>query len=398
MASRASAVNFELTKDAQASAVRAGFVTLALFSIGHFVIDLYSSALSTFQPFLGEKLNLSLTQAGLLGGLMVFSGSVVQPAYGLLSDRFHTRMFSVLAPAVAGLFISSLGLASNFAWLAALVFLGGAGVASFHPQASARATMGIRSHRGRWMAVFVTSGSLGLAVGPTYFSTILDHLGLSRGPWAAIPGVLVTILLFSLVAPVNPPAHAHRQFDWHPLHAVWRPLTVLYFLVFIRSVVQIVFGQLLPLYLHRERNFTIAEASYALSLYLFCGAVGGFAGGHLADRFGGRRVNMFSMIGCLPFLALFFLTTGVAAMIGLALAALILLFTLPVNVVMAQELVPSQVGTVSALMMGFAWGMAGLIFIPLTGWIGDHSSLHLALALLSVFPIAGFFLTLKLPK
>ena len=107
---------------------------------------------------------------------------------------------------------------------------------------------------------------------------------------------------------------------------------------------------------------------------------------------------MFSMIGCLPFLALFFLTTGVASMIGLALAALILLFTLPVNVVMAQELVPSQVGTVSALMMGFAWGMAGLIFIPLTGWAGDHSSLHVALASLSVFPLVGFFLTLKLPK
>ena len=398
MASRAPAVHFEVAGDNHARAVRAGYITLALFSIGHFVIDLYSSALSAFQPILGEKLHLSLTQAGLLGGLMVFSGSVVQPAYGLLSDRFHTRMFSVLAPAMAGIFISSLGLAPTFAWLALLVFLGGAGVASFHPQASARATIGIRSHRGRWMAVFVTSGSLGLAVGPTYFSTILSHVGLTRGVWAAVPGILVTILLLGMIAPVDPPARQGRQFDWRPLRAVRKPLTVLYFLVFIRSIVQIVFNQLLPLYLHRERHFTIVDASYALSLYLFCGAVGGFAGGHLADRFGGRRVNMFSMIGCVPFLALFFLTTGVTAMVGLALAALILLFTLPVNVVMAQELVPSQVGTVSALMMGFAWGMAGLIFIPLTGWIGDHSSLHFALALLSVFPVAGFFLTLKLPK
>lgn len=398
MASQAQSVELRLTGDERARQVRSAFVTLALFSVGHFVIDLYSSALSTFQPFLGEKLGLSLTQAGLLGGLMVFSGSVVQPVYGYLSDRFHTRMFSVLAPAVAGIFISSLGLAPAFSWLALLVVLGGAGVASFHPQASARATMGIRSHRGRWMAVFVSAGSLGLAVGPTYFSALLGYTGLARGTWAAIPGVLVTILLLGLVPSFNPPVHSLRRFDWRPLRALWKPLTLLYFLIFIRSVVQIVFGQLLPLYLHRERNFTIAQASYALSLYLMAGAIGGFAGGHVADRFGGRRVNIFSMIGCLPFLALFFLTTGVPAMIGLALAALILLFTLPVNVVMAQELVPSQVGTVSALMMGFAWGMAGLIFIPLTGFIGDHSSLHLALASLSVFPIIGFFLTLKLPK
>ena len=65
---------------------------------------------------------------------------------------------------------------------------------------------------------------------------------------------------------------------------------------------------------------------------------------------------------------------------------------------MAQELVPSQAGTVSALMMGFAWGMAGLIFIPLTGWAGDHFTLHRALASLSLFPVIGFFLALRLPK
>ena len=118
----------------------------------------------------------------------------------------------------------------------------------------------------------------------------------------------------------------------------------------------------------------------------------------MADRFGGRRVILISMAGCLPFAALFFLTTGTASMIGLALTGLILLFTIPVNVVMAQELVPTQSGTVSALMMGFAWGMAGLIFIPLTGWAGDHFTLHRALGALSLFPVIGFFLAPKLPK
>ena len=76
----------------------------------------------------------------------------------------------------------------------------------------------------------------------------------------------------------------------------------------------------------------------------------------------------------------------------------ILLFTIPVNVVMAQELVPSQAGTISALMMGFAWGAAGVIFIPLTGWLADLTSLHHALSALVIFPIVGFFLTLKLPR
>jgi FSR family fosmidomycin resistance protein-like MFS transporter len=37
-----------------------------------------------------------------------------------------------------------------------------------------------------------------------------------------------------------------------------------------------------------------------------------------------------------------------------------LLSTLPVNVAMAQELVPEQTSTVSALMMGAAWGVGAL--------------------------------------
>jgi hypothetical protein len=104
------------------------------------------------------------------------------------------------------------------------------------------------------------------------------------------------------------------------------------------------------------------------------------------------------MIGSVPFLALFFLASGLSALLGLALGGFILLFTIPVNVVMAQDLVPSQAGTVSALMMGVSWGMAGLIFIPLAGWVADPESLHAALLSLIAFPVLGFFLTLKLPK
>jgi len=379
--------------------VRAGFLGLILFSLGHFFIDLYSAALGTFQPVLGDKLGLSLTQAGILGGLAVFSASVMQPVYGYLSDRFHSRLFTALAPAVAGIFISALGIAPAFGWLVALVLLSGCGVASFHPQASSRATLGLAGNRGKWMAIFISAGTLGLAAGPVYFSTFFSWIGPERTYWAALPGVLITVmLLVFLPDPPRPAEQLRKHFDWRPLRAVWKPLTILYFLVFIRSIIQIVFGQFLPLYLHRERGFGVAAASYSLALYLAAGAIGGFLGGHLSDRFGGRRVILISMAGCLPFLVLFFLTSGAVSLIGLAFTGLLLLFTIPVNVVMAQELVPSQAGTVSALMMGFAWGMAGLIFIPVTGWLGDHFTLHNSLFALGLFPVIGIFLTLKLPK
>ena len=45
-----------------------------------------------------------------------------------------------------------------------------------------------------------------------------------------------------------------------------------------------------------------------------------------------------------------------------------------------------------------AWGSAGMIFIPLTGWFADIWSIQWAFAGLIVFPVLGFLLGLKLPR
>lgn len=362
-------------------------------------MDLYSGALGALQPLLVKRFGMSLTEAGLLGGLLVCSSSLMQPLYGYLSDRFRTRLFAALGPGIAGLFISSLGLAPNYGWLLLIVALGGAGIAAFHPQASAKATLGMEGKRGRAMAIFISSGTLGFACGPLCFSAVTGLFGLRGTIWAAIPGLLICALLIATLpeARALKPA-AEQGSDWRALRSVWKPLAIFYSLVFIRSIVQVTYAQMIPLYLTLERGYSVAAASVTLSLFLAFGAFGGFLGGHLSDRFGGKPVIVISMIASVPLLMLFFLTDGFVSAAGLLLGGLILLFTIPVNVVMAQDLVPSQAGTISALMMGFAWGSAGLVFIPLTGWLADVVSMHTALLALLVFPLIGFVLSLRLPK
>src|SRR5437763_2024550 len=88
---------------------RVSVLPLVLFCLGHFLVDLYSGALGALQPLLQSRFGLNFTQAGILGGVMVCSSSVMQPVYGLLSDRWRSRFFTALAPALAGIFISSLG-------------------------------------------------------------------------------------------------------------------------------------------------------------------------------------------------------------------------------------------------------------------------------------------------
>jgi FSR family fosmidomycin resistance protein-like MFS transporter len=361
--------------------------------------DLYSGALGALQPLLVKQFGMTLASAGLLGGVLAWSSSVMQPVYGYLSDRYRTRLFAALGPAVAGVFISCLGIAPSYTWLLVMVAAGGAGIASFHPQATSQAVLGMGRSRGRAMAAFISAGSLGYALGPAYFSMVTEHLGLGRAWWAAVPGLVLSgLLLMTLPSPPKLHSKTRAGFDWRALRAEWKPLTLLYALVFIRSIIQVTFAQFIPLYLCRERGFGIAAAAYTLTGYLTFGALGGFIGGHLADRFGGRRIIMVSMLASVPFLALFFLAGGWLSIAGLWVGGLILLFTTPVNVVMAQELVPSQAGTISALLMGFAWGMAGLIFIPIVGRASDLFSMHHALMALTVFPLVGFFLSLRLKK
>ena len=379
--------------------VSPGMLTLILLSAGHFLIDLYSGALGVLQPLLVDKLRLSLTQAGLLGGVLVFSSSVTQPFYGYLSDRWRSRLFSGLSPAVAGVFISSLGYAPGFGWALALVFLGGAGVSAFHPQGSAWAAAGLERNRPRWMAVFISAGTLGLALSPFFYSQIVAAHGLESAVWAAIPGILVSALLLTAMPVPAQPLGGGTRFDWAPLKAVRRPLAILFAGVFLRSVVQITYTQFLALYLSRERGFTLRQAALTLTLYLAAGALGGFIGGNLSERFGARRVILASFLFSTPFMAVFFFGgQGPWGVASLALGGLILLFTIPVNVVVAQELAPKQAGTVSALMMGFAWGSAGLIFIPLTGWAADQTSLHTALSALLAFPLLGYWVSRHLPE
>lgn len=341
---------------------------------------------------------MNFTQAGILAGVLSFSSSVLQPCWGYLSDRFHSRLFTALAPAMAGIFISSLGRAPNYGMLLVMVFLGGAGIASFHPHAASNATHGITRNRARAMAIFICSGTAGLAVGPTYFSAVSGRLGLLGTYWAALPGVALSALLLLFLHPAQHSVEARPRFNWEPLRAVRKPMTILFLLVFIRSIVQINFTQFLPLYLHTTRGYSLTSASLNLTLYLGTGAIGGLIGGNLADRFGGRRVILFSMIVSVPLLSLFLFTSGWISTVALAASGLVLLCTMPVNLVLAQQLAPSQTGTVSALMMGFGWGTAGLVFIPLTGWISDLFSMQTAFVALVAFPLLGFVLALKLPK
>ncbi len=374
--------------------VRLDRTTLGL-SAGHFFIDCYSGMLGAFLPFLHRELGISLTQAGILGGVLIFSSSFLQPVYGYLSDRLQHGAFVALAPAVAGVFISSLGLAPNFGVLLVLVLLGGAGVGVFHPQGTALASRG-RRHAGFRLSFFITSGMIGYSLGPWLITEVIARLGLDQSYWAALPGVAVSLLLvWRGPRLVRRPVTQQARRIWGQMRRRTRPILVLFWLVVLRSSVHLSLVSFLPL-LMTGRGFSELAGAQLLTLFIFAGGLGGFLGGTLMDRFGGKRVIVISAFSYAPVLAGFLLFPGFWSIVLLAAGGGILFLTAPVNVAMARRMVPEGAGTVSALMMGFAWGVGG-VAVPLVGVASEWIGLSTALLALVIGNVLAAPLALSLP-
>jgi len=369
---------------------------LILVSLGHFTIDSYSSFFSPLLPLLVAKLHLNLTLVGSLVALAAVSSSFSQPLFGWLSDRVHRPWFVAFGPLVAAVFLSSVGLAPTYGALIALLMLGGIGVAAFHPQAAVIAG-NLTPRRGLAMSIFVTGGTLGFALGPLFAVSVVAAVGLERTWVAAVPGLVVGSLLLAWFMRVTPrPRNTGAIPALAELRPVLRPLTLLYFAVVSRSAVSYGFMTFLPIRLH-QHGFSVATGGYVLTAYLALGAMGGFLGGWLADRWGGRRVVVASFIGATPLYFAFLFLPDVAGLVALILGSFLLQTSLPVNVVLGQELSPRHSSTISSLLMGAAWGVGALLIGPI-GALADVRGLTAALTALACVLVGGLGCALALPK
>jgi MFS transporter, FSR family, fosmidomycin resistance protein len=354
-------------------------LTLTVLCAGHFVNDSYSSIIYPLLPLIKIKLGLSSAQIFWLAPLYAISSSLMQPVYGFISDRYFRRFFAVFGPAITGIFVSMIGLAPSYGILIVLLVAGGIGIGSFHPQAAAMAATASSERRRVGVAMFSALGTLGFAVGPLVITRVVSAYGLEHSYYIVGTGLLMSAVLYRLCPPL--PAHSSsvpgvEKIKWQLLAALrtaWKPLTLLYLITVIRSGLQMTTNNYLPFML-QDRGYALTETGNAMTVFLLLGGIGGVAGGFTAERFSGRAVTLYSGLLAGPLMIGAFALTGPLSIVCLGLGGFMLLATIPVIVAMAQELVPGQTSTVSALMMGAAWGVGALApqalsnFVPAFGF------------------------------
>ncbi|MCK5554316.1 MAG: MFS transporter, partial [Deltaproteobacteria bacterium] len=361
--------------------------SLAVLTSAHLITDAYNNFLPPLIPLLMQKMNLSLTLSGSLITIRALASFFTQPAVGYVSDRSGVGLFVIFGPLVMGIFISLLGIAPSYWFLALCLIMGGIGHSALHPQSAAMIGDIDRRRAGFFMSVWMIGGTIGMAIGPLIVTVVVSIFGLIGTLYTVVFAVIITIFLIKL-APAPPPSNVA---DAYSLRAHLLPkmgsLALLWFLVVIRSATGMSFLTFLSVLLIRK-GFPLVTSGLAVSLYTGGGVLGGFIGGTLSDYVGKKKVMLASFLLSPVVLLLFLKSHGTLSLGFLIIGGLCMWGTNPVIIVAAQEIAPESRTLVSSMMMGLAWGV-GNILVTVTGFLGDTVGLENALQWILLLPLIG---------
>ena len=161
---------------------------LVLLSLGHMVADINSSALPAMLPFLKESLGLSYAMAGMIILVSSVTSSVIQPAFGYVTDKKSLLWFLPLGCFCAALGMSLVGWAGSYEQILFLVTFGGLGVAIYHPEGWRVANFFAGAKKATGMSIFAVGGNLGFAMGPLMATFFVKYWGLKGSSFFLIPG------------------------------------------------------------------------------------------------------------------------------------------------------------------------------------------------------------------
>ena len=164
---------------------------LAILSIAHLVTDVNQGALPVLLPYFKETLHLSYTTAGVILLFSNITSSVIQPAFGYLSDRRPIGWFLPVAPVIASAGMAITGFLPNYSLLLICVIGYGFGVASFHQEGFKTAYFFTGERKATGMSIFAVGGNLGVAIGPIFALSLVSMFGIKGTLGMVIPGVVI---------------------------------------------------------------------------------------------------------------------------------------------------------------------------------------------------------------
>ena len=369
---------------------------LLVLSFGHLVTDIYQGALPALLPFLKDRLSLSYAMAGVILMAANFTSSVMQPLFGYLSDQKEKLILLPLGCLAAGLGLALLPAPSHYGFILLLVMVSGLGVAAYHPEGYKTAHYFTGKNLATGMSVFSVGGNLGFALGPMIALTIVTRLGFDFLPVIVIFSLLflsVFLVQWKAISTAKPGRGEAGTPAGEIARNAYLPLFLTIGAVVMRSWTQLGLMTYIPFYYIDYLKGDPMYSGKLISTFLLGGVAGTILGSILADRFGHKRLLVISLLLTSLLVPLILVVRGPALFAVLAVIGLALISSFTVTIVMAQKLLPQNLGIASGLMVGFAIGVGGL-GVTLIGLIADHFGIPRALKSIMILPIIGLGLSL----
>lgn len=369
---------------------------VTVIAVGHGVQDTYQSFLPALLPILIDKFSLIKTEAGLLS-VFANTPSLLQPFIGYLADHTGPRYFVILSPAITGIAMSMLGIASTYAIAAMLLIITGLSSASIH--ATGPVVVGrLSAHRlGMGMSFWMVAGEIGRVLGPLLVVTVVQYFSIEKTPWLSIIGILTSIFLFYQLRGIN--GKAYQTVETPPwreaLKGMGKVLLPVTGIVVTRAFAFVSVTTFLPTYL-TEQGANLVMAGGALSIMQAAGAVGAFLGGSLSDRLGRKPMMIAALVTTSISLFAFTMLDGWILFPLLLLLGFSLLSITPIIMALVQESFPESRALANGAYMAVAFVSSSLVVV-LVGAIGDLSSLRTAYLVSAGLALAGLPFVMRLP-
>lgn len=370
---------------------------LLTLMLGHFTVDMYVGLLPVLYPLLVDRFALTFKTVGLVS--LAYSGmaSISQPLFGWIADRFGTRFIGVCLIWTATTF-SVIGFAPSFPVLLLLAAVAGLGSGAYHPLGALSAKAVIpEQQRNTAMSVYVTGGTLGVALGPLIGALIFTAFGIHGMALMFFPGIGSAVwLLYELRS------LARRRVEGMPrLRIPHAPVPVLPLVAVIavmmsRSWTVSSLQAFVPTW-YRSLGYGAAFYGPLATTIVIASALGTIGSGSLADRYGRQAIVTGTLVLSIPVILLFAQFTGPIAFVTGALVGLLAASTGPLMLVMAQELMAGRAGVASGLVLGLGF-VTGAVGVPITGAIADAFGMQTAMRLQVIVVVVAIVIARFLPS
>ncbi|MBN1342750.1 MAG: MFS transporter [Phycisphaerae bacterium] len=370
-------------------------VQLISLALGHGCVDGCATMINPLIRARVETFGMSVESIAWMATIvMTITCSFSQPLMALWSDRWGARWFALMAPFTAAAGMAAAIDTTSPVWMAVWLGACGVSVAVYHPIPAAMVGDIWPNRRTLALAIFLGGGMIGLGIGPIAVSYILEHLDSDGGWWFLIVAAPITIALLASCGPARHLGGESRSLGSlvQALRGRRGEMAILVAIASIRALATM--GLSLGITLLTDRQHTsLTWTGWLLSAFLFSGGVTGLASGLFFHPRRERGVLVVtSLLACVA-VALMPMGGPTLMLVCSIIAGSALQGVNPIIVAMSQRILPSGSRMASSLVMGWSWGVGGLLGLVVT--MIDPIEWAFVGVGLTLLPAAA--LTLKLP-